>query len=192
MTRALLSCAVVLAAMAAAGAADAQAALAQPDAVSSQFTLQGGVRAGCRIGQPATPTATNATVGAVGPGSAEVSITRLVDDQGRSLGATIIVVLPATCNQAHKITLASPNGGLVSDAPAVAAGPFRSSLPYQVTVDWGATPSVWSSTDDPLDLAVGDAASGPVTLTIEIPAGGAPLSAGAYGDQLILEFGVTG
>lgn len=157
-----------------------------------QATFQGSAPAACLLSTPAATMASNAVVGGLAPGSAEISISELVGDDGLSLGATIVLVLPALCNQAHVLDLTSLRGGMQSDGPAVTAGPFRSSLPYQVQVAWAGVTQSYQTDGDALTIPINDAVSGDITFTIQIPSGGAPLAAGAYSDGLVLELGVAG
>ena len=157
-----------------------------------QTVFRGDVAAACRMSTPLAPTTDNAQVGALAPGSADIAINRLVGEDGAPIGATIVLVLPATCNQAHTLNLSSLNGGLKGDAPAGSGGAFRSQAPYTVTVAWAGESQTFQTQDESLAFALGSAATGPVTVTIQIPAGGAPLAAGTYSDELILELGVAG
>ena len=84
------------------------------------------------------------------------------------------------------------NGGLINVDGTPAGGPFRSVLPYAVAISWGSGSDTYQSGDPATTISNGDAATGTVTVTIEIPAGGAPLVAGSYSDQLILELAAAG
>ncbi|GAA0647671.1 hypothetical protein [Brevundimonas lenta] len=157
-----------------------------------QATFRGVVPGGCRISNPTAQTSDNAQVSTVSPGSADISINRLVTDDGEVIGSTVVLVLPAACNQAHTINLNSLHGGLQGDGPELTGGPFRSNVPYAVTVSWAGGTQSFATENGALSFAIGDAAAGPVTVTIEIPSGGAPLAAGSYSDELVLELGAAG
>ena len=187
--RTLLALGAMAGAVAVAGAAAAQSS---EGTATIQTTFRGQADPGCRLSTPTAPTTENAQVGALGPGSADISISQLVGDDGAPLGATVVLVLPAVCNQAHTLNLASLNGGLLGDGPAPTGGPFRSNLPYSVTVAWAGGEQSFLTEDDALSFAVGVAAVGSVTLNILIPPGGALLAAGAYSDELNLELGAAG
>ena len=147
---------------------------------------------GCRaVSTPTSPASDNAQISGLTPGTADIAIEQLVDANGLPLAATIVLVLPATCNGAHTLNLTSANGGLLGDGP-VLSGPFRSSLPYSITVDWAGGRQAFQTLNLNFSFDIGDAATGPVTVTINIPSGGAPLAAGAYSDELVLELGVAG
>lgn len=191
MNRTLLSI-LSMTLVAAAGSVSAQSVPINDAAMTNDVTLRGAVAAGCLLDTPTSPSSSNAQIGALGPGTADIAINQLVDESGASIGALVILVLPATCNQAHTLNLLSLNGGLRGEAPEPVSGPFRSSLPYQVTVSWGESLQVFQSLDQALEVAFGQALSGVITLTIQIPSGGAPLTAGAYADELVLELGVAG
>lgn len=180
-----------LATLALLGTAVPAAAQAVDGAATVQTTFRGGADPACRLGTPAASEAQNISVEALSPGAAELAISQLVGDAGTSLGATIILEVAAVCNQAHVVTLTSRNGALTTGA-ATASGPFRASLPYGVTVDWAGQQRVLNTEAGQISVDLPDAASGSVTVVIEIPPGGAPLVAGAYSDELILELGVVG
>lgn len=168
-------------------------ALAQtPAPVENQATFQGSAPAACLLSTPSPVSASNAVVGGLAPGSADISISELVGEDGLSLGATIVLAVPALCNQAHVLDLASLRGGMKSDGPEITGGVFRSTLPYVVQVGWAGATQAYQSDGDALSIPINDAASGVITFTIQIPAGGAPLAAGAYSDGLVLELGVAG
>lgn len=157
-----------------------------------QTTFRGAVAAGCRVSTATTTTASNASVSALSPGSADIAISQLVDDDGTVVGSTVVLSLPAVCNQAHTLNLESLRGGLQGNGPPLAGGPFRTLVPYTVTVDWAGGSQLFATGDESLSLSIGDAATGPVTVTIQIPAGGAPLASGTYSDELVLELGAAG
>lgn len=185
------SAAITLGALVATAAA-AQSTPLSDQSVTTDVVFRGGVAAACLLNTPTSPTASNATVSGLGPGTADISINQLVDESGTSQGAVIVLVLPAVCNQAHTLRLLSQNGGLLSDGPEVTAGPFRSQLPYQVTVAWGDSQQTFQSVNQALEVAFAEALTGSVTITIQIPAGGDPLAAGAYVDELIFVLGAAG
>ncbi len=156
-----------------------------------QASFHGTAPAGCRISTGSAPTSENVQIGALSAGSAAIAINQMVDEGAAPLGATVVLVLPAVCNQAHTLNLSSLNGGLLGDGPA-GVGAFRSLLPYSVTVAWAGGEQLLLTSDQTLSVVFGDAAAGVVTVTIQIPQGGAPLVAGAYTDEIVLELGAAG
>jgi hypothetical protein len=157
-----------------------------------QATFRGSAPAACQISTATAPSSQNVQIGALSPGSAGISISQMVDENAAPLGATVVLVIPAVCNQAHTLNLSSLNGGLLGDGDAAAAGAFRSLLPYSVTVNWAGGEQLLLTPDQDLSVVFGDAAAGVVTVTIQIPQGGAPLVAGAYTDEIVLELGAAG
>ncbi|MGZ9101067.1 MAG: hypothetical protein ACXW3O_15320 [Brevundimonas sp.] len=157
-----------------------------------QATFRGDAAPACRLNTPTASTTENAQISGLAPGSADISISQLVGNDGAPLGATVVLVLPAVCNQAHTLNLSSLHGGLLGDGPELTGGPFRSRLPYSVTVAWAGGQQSFLTQNDSLSFAVGDAALGSITVTIQIPPGGAPLAAGAYSDEIVLELGAAG
>lgn len=186
--RTLSALAAVTGALAFAGAAAAQTA----ETGAIQATFHGNAPAGCLMSAPSAPTSENVQVGALSPGSADIAISQMTGDDATALGATVVLVLPAVCNQAHTLNLSSLNGGLLGDGDAPAGGAFRSLVPYSVTVSWAGGVQVLQTSDETLSVPFSDAATGVVTVTIQIPPGGAPLVAGAYTDEIVLELGAAG
>ena len=184
-----LSAAALLAALATSSAASAQIA-ELPGTI--QATFRGNAPAGCRMSAGTVPTSENVQISALAPGSADIAINQLVDSNSSPIGATVVLVLPAVCNQAHTLNLSSVNGGLLGDGPQPTSGPFRSLVPYSVTVNWAGGEQVFVTSDQSLAVPFGDAAAGFVTVTIQIPEGGAPLTAGTYTDEIVLELGAAG
>jgi len=185
MTRTpLLAAAAAL--MLTAGAAQAQTP------PTEQLAFNGVAPPGCIMQSATSPSSDNASVSSPSPGAADILIGRLVGEDGVPVGATVILTLPAACNQAHRLSLGSLNGGLVNIDGTPVGGPFRALLPYTVGVSWGGASETYDSATPGVTLSSGDAATGSVTVTIEIPAGGAPLVAGAYSDQLVLELAAAG
>ncbi len=183
----LLPLAAALALLSSAGQALAQSG---PDFDTEQMTFQGTVAAGCLIAAAQATFVGNATVSNLAPGTADIAINQLVDENGEPIGAEVTLTLPAVCNQSHTLSLSSQNGALVN-ADGGPGGPFRNALPYSVTVAWSGQSQTVSSDGGGLTVTYGDAGSGQVVITIQIPAGGDPLTAGAYADQLILELGAA-
>jgi hypothetical protein len=172
----------------------AGSAMAQSENLSAtnQTTFRGSAPGACQLDVAASPSSANAQISALSPGSADIAISQMVGSDGLPLGATIVLVLPAVCNQAHTLNLSSLNGALLGDTPVTGGGAFRSQLPYSVTVSWAGGARSFQTGQSMAPFALGDAAAGPVTVTIQIPSGGAPLAAGAYSDELVLELGIAG
>lgn len=165
-------------------AADAPAAI--------QAAFRGAALPGCRMSTPAADAIQNAILSNAAPGSADVGISRLVGDDGAVLGATVALKIPVICNQAHTLVLSSLRGGLRVGQPGPDGGAFRSVVPYDVRVEWGGASGDFNSAGGDAILPVGGAAQGSLSVIIEIPAGGAPLVAGAYSDELVLELSAAG
>lgn len=165
---------------------------AQSVPVNQQLAFNGEAPVGCLMLTPQSPSSDNASVTSAAPGAADIVIGQLVGDDGVSVGATIILTVPAACNQAHTVSLDSVNGGLLNVDGTPASGSFRSVLPYSVAVSWGSGSETYESGDPAVTISNGEATTGSVTVTIQIPAGGAPLVAGSYSDQLILELAAAG
>lgn len=159
--------------------------------VTAQATFRGVVEGGCRLSAPAATSADNAVISSLGPGTADIAVQQLVNDDAEVQGARIVLVIPTLCTQAHTLSLTSVNGGLASDQPAD-GGPFRSNIVYTVTVAWAGGQQTFETGGGLLNFTVPDAAMGDLVVTIDIPSGGDPLTAGAYTDEITLILGVGG
>ncbi len=104
---------------------------------SQQFSFNGVAVPGCVMQPASSPSSNNASVTSSAPGAADIVIGQLVGDDAVSVGATVILTLPAACNQAHTISLGSINGGLINLDGTPTGGPFRDVLPYTVAINWG-------------------------------------------------------
>lgn len=179
--------AVAGAACALAGAASGQT----PTTQQEQMPFAGDVLPGCTMAAPVISGATNTTSSNVAAGTADLTVTRLVGDDGVPVGAQVVLTLESACNQSHTLSLDSVRGGMTNGETAP-NGQFRTVLPYSVTLSWAGVTQTFSSADPALAAAIGSAARGPLTVSITIPSGGTPLVAGAYSDQLVLELGAAG
>ncbi len=159
---------------------------------TQQLAFNGVAAPGCIMLAASSPDSDNASLTSSTPGAADILIDQLVGADGVPVGATVVLTLPAACNQAHVLTMGSQNGGLVNPDGASVASPFRALLPYAATVAWASGSETYDSANPAVTISQGDAAVGSITVTIEIPAGGAPLVAGAYSDQLVLELAAAG
>lgn len=175
-------------------------------AMASAQTVQSGVArldvtgtapSACLITAPASAVGSNASFEVTGDQSAKINITELVDQTTSAPRASSIsVAVPIICNSAHHIVVHTANGGLRRAGSAtVSAGSingFREFLPYQITANWsGQDVTSSSQTQSPVDIATSDGAAGQLSLTIDVPAGGDPLVAGAYSDSVVIELQVA-
>lgn len=126
------------------------------------------------------------------PGAAEISISRLAGDDGSVVGANMALNIPVLCNQAHTLSVESRRGGLSLSQVPLEAGAFRTSVPYRVQVSWAGADDDFSSDGSSAFLSIGDAGQGLLNVVIDIPAGGVPLVAGSYSDELVLVLSVAG
>lgn len=187
--RSLIMVSAGVAAVMVANAAAAQVATSG----TNQMAFKGTVQPGCITSIPASTSSQNATVTELVAGSANIVVTRLVGDDGVPLGAQIVLSLPAACNQAHTLNVSSLNGGLMNaNGSTAGSAAFRALLPYTVQVNWAGQTQTLTSGAGAVAQPISDAATGPLSVTIQIPAGGSPMVAGSYSDQLVLELGVAG
>lgn len=158
----------------------------------SQTVIAGEAPNACVItGSPAA-SGQNAAFSA-GGGSGQVRIVQLVDPlTAQVLPTTISVALPVVCNAGHSVIVRTSRGGLVREGSAAPlAEGFRNQVPYDLAVDWDGAASTQSSTSSGVTINRPGPAVGDLQLNITIPEGGAPLVAGAYSDQVIIELRVA-
>ena len=169
-----------------AGAASAQSVGTSP------LTFQGKAPPACRMSTPMSEASQNAELDSAAPGAAEISIARLAGDDGSVIGANMALNIPVLCNQAHTLSVESRRGGLSLSQVPVEATAFRTSVPYRVRVSWAGANDDFSSDGSNAFLSIGDAGQGLLNVVIDIPAGGVPLVAGSYSDELVLVLSVAG
>jgi hypothetical protein len=176
----------------------AVALLAAPAALGAQTNVDpsrgrleilGTANPACLIRTPSAASGNNATFQPIGASAGEIRIGEMVDTTtAQSRGASIDLVIPVVCNSPHRLVVRSGNGGLRRIGPAVAAGPFRELLPYQVTTVWGEDQQALASqAGAPVLIVSSGARAGQLSLSFNVARGGQPLVAGNYGDQIVLE-----
>ncbi len=173
-------------------AGSAAAQVIPTNGAQQPLNLEGRVNGVCKLFQPQTVSASNASVDALSATSAEVRIDSIVDSNGVPQAASVVIVIPAICTQAHTLSMSSANAGLRTAESAVPGSGFRSVLDYTVDVDWAGSTQSFESSGGDLVAPIPDAAVGDMTVTIDFPGGGEPAVAGDYSDQIIVELGVAG
>lgn len=142
----------------------------------------------CVLGAASTVAGNNMTFQPLSNVSGAVRITEFADNNAVSRGGSIDVILPLICNAAHRVTVRSGNGGLQRAGAPAPAGPFREFVPYQVSTTWGSQQIGFTTNEGgPLVITSPEARVGQLAVSIRVPAGGPPLVAGIYGDQIVLE-----
>lgn len=170
-------------------------ALAQDGAVGrASLDMVGYAPSACLISGAPRGTGANAVLDAVGARQADIRIVELVDPTtGQARAASISLALPVICNVNHQVIVRTQNGGLARDdrsGGGQAAPGFREAVPYGVTARWAGVVAGGQS-GAPFELIAPGAAAGDLAIDIDIPAGGVPLVAGAYSDQLVVELRVA-
>jgi hypothetical protein len=161
----------------------------------SRLEVVGEATSACVVRAPSSATGNNANFGATSAASGEVTIGQMVDaETAQSRGARISLNLPVICNSAHRLVVRSGTGGLRRDGALAeqSQGVFIELVPYQLRASWGGVEAGGLSTDGrtfAIDMARGNA--GEASILIDVPAGGSPLVAGRYTDQIIVEFQVA-
>lgn len=188
-----LSTLILLGALAAPAIASAQTI----NTAAGRLDLAGTAPSACLVSAPGSVSGGNASFQVTGTQAAQIDITQLVDATTAQPRATSInLALPIICNGAHRLTVTTTNGGLArvgGNARNVSVtNGFREFLPYQVTASWaGQSTTGGSQTTTPVSMNVSDGAAGQLSLIIAVPAGGAPLVAGAYADSLVIRLQVA-
>ena len=165
---------------------------AQPAAELSQgrLEIQGTAYPACVIKGPTSAVGTNMRFDPAGPTAGQIGITEFVDANAVSRGGTIDIALPVVCNSAHRVIVRSSNGGLRRQgaAAAVQGNQFVQFFPYRVTTQWGGQAGqLTTDQGGALTIDTGEARAGQLGLQISLAAGGRPLVAGTYSDQIVVE-----
>jgi hypothetical protein len=162
-----------------------------------RLDLTGTAPSACVIAAPTGVTGANASFVLTGSQAAQINITQMVDPStAEPLAVSINLALPIICNSAHSLVVTASNGGLTRIGGIAGntslAGGFREFLPYQVNAVW-AGQSVTADTQSrtPVNIKVSDGSAGQLSLSIVVPAGGAPLVAGNYSDSLVIQLQVA-
>lgn len=166
------------------------AAVAQDGADLSQGRLevQGTSYPACVIRAPSSAVGTNMRFDSSGVTAGRIGITQFVDANAVSRGGTIEVILPVICNSAHRVVVRSDNGGLRRVGPLVQAPGFSQLFPYRVTTLWGSQQGILATDQGgTLIINTSEARAGQLALAINVAAGGQPLVAGTYSDQIVVE-----
>ena len=174
-------------------------ALAAPGLAFAQTTeigqgrldLVGTAPSACLLSDPSAASGSNATFQGVGPTRGRVTITQLADPATAvPLATSINLALPLICNEAHTEEVQTANGGLArvgGNGSQGSVNGFREFLPYQVNASWaGQNVNATSTRGNTVTITAADGAAGQLSLVISVPAGGDPLVAGAYGDDIVL------
>ncbi|HEY5712499.1 MAG TPA: hypothetical protein VIT38_11445 [Allosphingosinicella sp.] len=171
------------------GAPALAAAQTTVDPSRGRLEILGTAPSACLIRTPAAASGSNATFQPTGGSTGEIRISRMVDaTTAQSLGASIDLVIPVICNSPHRVVVRSSNGGLRRIGRPVAPGRFRDLLPYEVNTVWGDSQQALSSeAGTPVLIVASTARAGQLSLSLHVAAGGQPLVAGIYGDQIVLE-----
>lgn len=172
-------------------------ALLAPSAVAAQETFDpslgrveilGTADPACVIRAPSAAVGTNMRFEPLSASAGQIGITEFVDQNAVSRGGSIEINLPVICNSAHRVVVRSGNGGLRRVGATVQAGPFAQFVPYSVAAQWGGQQALLATNQGGSVLIdSGQARAGLVGLTISVAAGGQPLVAGTYSDQIVVE-----
>jgi len=162
----------------------------------ARLDLVGQAPSACVISAPTAASGSNATFAEAGAQRGEIDITELADPRTAvPKPAAINLALPVICNAAHQVVISTANGGL--SRVGVAAGSpevngFRQFVPYQLSASWaGQSANAASRVGPTITIKSSDGAAGQLSLVVQVPGGGDPLVAGAYGDQVVIQLQVA-
>ena len=161
----------------------------------ASIELAGEAPSACVVRPPEATSGVNATLEASGGARSEIRIVQMVDPLSAEARATSFnLSLPIVCNAPHRLVLRSGNGGLLraGAVPGQQSGGFAEFLPYEVGALW-AGQEVNSRSDASGGLVVNSArgGAGQMSVSINVAAGGPPLVAGSYSDDIVIEFHVA-
>lgn len=181
----------IIAAALALGAASAASAQDGPTA-RNDIEIAAEAPGACLIAAGPTASGQNASFTS-GANGGQMRILQLVDPLTAEVTpADISLALPVICNASHSVVVRTTRGGLTRDGVAAPAAPgFRNQVPYQLAVGWAGATSSQTSASPGIVIDQPGAAAGDLQLNISIPEGGAPLVAGAYSDQVVIELRVA-
>ena len=167
-------------------AADAQAG-AEP--LDGRIELIGEAPSACVVRGPEAAVGVNATFAPLGASAGQVRITELVDPAtALPRAASMDLAMPVICNGPHRVVVRSANGGLRRDGQPAIPGPFAEFVAYQLNSAWGdQSRQLDNSGNGPLIIDSATARAGSLLLSINLVAGGRPLVAGNYQDQIVVE-----
>lgn len=183
--RSLLSLVVLFPAVAAAQGVDNR---------QGQLELLGQAPSACLMRAPVATGGVNATYSNTSISSGEIQIVQLANPQtAEPQAASIALALPVVCNSAHRLLVRSANGGLLRDGGSPAnvqrVGGFGEFLGYEMQTSWaGQDVSARSDVARQISIDSSNAAAGNVALQFSVAAGGGPLVAGRYADNIVVEF----
>lgn len=165
--------------------------LAALESAGSNLTVGGEAKQVCRLPAPTVGQTSNA-----GFASSTINITKLLDDTNATVKASSITLTypSALCNYNAIISLATANGGLVTQSPG--APGFLNKVDYVIQGTWGGvtlpmldttgkTPNSYVSAD------AGGAAVGDLVLNITMPDGTMPVVAGQFSDIITVKIGAA-
>ena len=162
----------------------------------ARLDLAGQAPSVCVISGPTAVSGANATFSPDGAQQGQITITELADPQTAvPQAASINLALPVICNAAHSVVISTTNGGLARAGAAAGnaeVNGFRQFVPYQLSVSWaGQSANATSQAGPTITIKSNDGAAGQLSLVVKVPGGGAPLVAGAYGDQVVVQLQVA-
>lgn len=159
---------------------------------SAQLRVAADAGAACVVDSARAVSASNATFRADGRGGGTIAITELVDPTtAQPRAATIELALPVVCNAAHRVVIASSEGGLQRIGGRRGLKPgrdgFGDMLPYAIGFTWGGNTGAGTSEDARFGITQ-SAETGEFRLRIDTSPTSGFLTAGIYSDALTIEF----
>ena len=158
------------------------------DSREGRLEILGTAPTACIMRAPGSPVGTNASFDLTGSNSGRIRILEMINPTGATArGATMELTLPVICNGPHRVSVQS-RGGMIRQGARVASDAFADRVNYSLTTAWGGQEARFTTGEsDALAIDVESGRAGLLRLSIAIPAGGRPLVAGRYEDQIILE-----
>jgi len=165
--------------------------LAQQASTNRQLQVIGTAPTGCLMGALSAANPANMTFAVGSTSSGTVGFAQFVElNSLRTLPGSIDLVLPITCNAAHRIEVRSANGGLLragAASPTTTLGGFGQFVAYSYRAAWLGQTYDQASNAGLLTVASDQAAKGDFGLRVSSPAGTGPLAAGQYADTITID-----
>lgn len=157
---------------------------------SQALQISATAQSACVIRGASVTEVQNAAFTPLDAANGQITITRLVDPQTAQPQASMAAIsLPVTCNAAHRVSVASSQGGLLRPGGSrTATGAFSDFLPYRIALDWAGGRAEQGSEGGILAIDAANGRNGDLSLRVTTPQGGTPLAAGAYDDAIVIQF----
>ena len=161
------------------------------DVGSAQTQFRGTANFACLVSTPIANRVSDATFTSSGSsGQLAFSPATVVDpDTLIARAFSVSLSVPVTCNGAHSVSVRSARGGMQLQTPVTQAIGLSSRIDLDVNANWLGDSNQISTSGSPIGVTLSKTtgASGSVEVTVTGRAGNAPLVAGRYSDEIVVD-----